>query len=76
MNTKNDLRSAHGETVNSVYVSFDARIVISVDDDSIRIWNPVSGTELYQTGTDSDEDSVIPGLGMMYRMETSSRLDS
>ena len=76
MKNENGFRSAHANSVNSVFVSFNAGVVISVDDDSIRIWDPVNGVELYQTDMNDSEDSVIPGLGSIYRMEAVSQLDS
>ena len=76
MTKKNGLRTAHAESVNSVFVSFDAGVVISVDEDSIRIWDPVNGTEIYQTGMSNEDDSVIPGLGSIYRFNTDLALDS
>jgi len=76
MNNKNGLRSAHGNSVNSVFVNFDAGVVISYDEDSIRIWNPVDGIEIYQTEMKDSEDSVIPGLGSIYRMSPVNQFDS
>ena len=68
------LTTAHGETVNSVFVNFNAGVVISVDEESIRLWDPVNGTEIFETGM--KEDTVIPGLGHMYRIDTDLHLDS
>ena len=76
MRKKFSFRTAHAESVNSTIVNFDAGVVISYDDKSIRIWNPVSGTEIYQTDLNNDEDAVIPGLGLAYSMEDSMHLDS
>ena len=70
MRKKKGLRSAHRESVNSVFVSFDRSVVISVDDKSIRVWDPVNGLEIYETEVDSTDDSVVPGLSAMFRSET------
>lgn len=76
MNRKNDLKSAHGESVNSMIISFNAGVVISLEDDSIRIWNPVNGIQLYESCMKDDEDAVIPGFGSFYRMDEVTRFDS
>lgn len=55
-----ELITAHDESVNSVFVSLSKGIVISVDEESLRVWDPVNGIEIYQT--DIDEDTVIPEL--------------
>ncbi|NNE67015.1 MAG: hypothetical protein HKN33_10665 [Pyrinomonadaceae bacterium] len=75
MRKKFSFRTAHTESVNSTIVNFDAGVVISFDDTSIRIWNPVSGTEVYQSEI-QNEDSVIPGLGSTYNLESVMQLDS
>ncbi len=62
------IRFAHADSVNSVFIDFDASVVISVDEDSIRLWDPVNGRELFQTGAGDSEDAVIPGLGSIYLM--------
>lgn len=76
MKYKNEFRSAHSGSVNSVIISFNVGVVISVDEDSIRIWNPVDGTQVYQSSVNENEDAVIPGLGSIYRMDAVSRFDS
>ncbi len=76
MKSKNVFRSAHSESVNSMIVSFNAGVVISFDEDSIRIWNPVDGTQVYQSSVFEDEDAVIPGLGSIYHMDEVTQFDS
>lgn len=66
MKNPRKMRFAHADSVNSVFIDFDASVVISVDDDSIRLWDPVNGRELFQADAGDSEDAVIPGLGSIY----------
>jgi len=64
----NNLKVAHKGSVNSVFMNLEAKIVIGIDEDSIRIWDPVKGTELHVYDTNEEEDSLIPGLNNIYRI--------
>jgi hypothetical protein len=70
------MRSAHKDSVNSIFVSFKEGIVISIDENSIRVWDPVTGVDLYETYTSDSEDVVIPGLGLFYRTDSNAKLES
>ena len=63
MNKTKGLKAAHMDRVNSMFVSFEASVVISVSDDEIRIWDTVNGVELYQSSDPSDGDRFVVNLG-------------
>ena len=67
MDMMNNLKAAHKGSVNSVFVNLEVGVVIGVDEDSIRIWDPVKGTELHVYDA-NDDDSLIPGLNNIYRV--------
>ena len=73
MKSPSGLRLAHRESVNSVFVNFEAGVVISLDENSIRIWDPVNGTELFETDMDDSDNSFIPGLSGNYRLEAACK---
>jgi hypothetical protein len=66
MNKTKGIRAAHLDKVNSMFVSFEARVVISVTDDSIRIWDTVNGVELYEASQE-DGDSLVLNFGPFNR---------
>ena len=66
MNKLKGLRAAHAGKVNSMFVSFQASVVISVSDDSIRIWDTVNGVELYES-KGRDDDPIVLNLGPFNR---------
>jgi len=63
MNKTKGLKAAHMDRVNSMFVSFEASVVISVSDDEIRIWDTVNGVELYQSSDENDGDRFVVNLG-------------
>lgn len=67
MNKHKGLKAAHSERVNSMFVSFEASVVISISDDSIRIWDTVNGVELYQTSEVDSGDRFVINLGPFNR---------
>lgn len=67
MNKRKGLKAAHSDKVNSMFVSFEASVVISVSDDSIRIWDTVNGVELYQASDKSETDRFVVNLGPFNR---------
>jgi len=54
------------DKVNSMFVSFEASVVISVSDDSIRIWDTINGVELYEVKGD-EGDPIVLNLGPFNR---------
>ena len=54
------------EKVNSMFVSFEASVVISVSDDSIRIWDTINGVELYEV-RGGEGDPIVLNLGPFNR---------
>ncbi|NNF00036.1 MAG: hypothetical protein HKN25_13525 [Pyrinomonadaceae bacterium] len=67
MNHLSKLRSAHMGAVNSVFVNLEAGVVIGLDEDSIRIWDPVKGVELHAYDAKNTDDVIISGMTSMYR---------
>lgn len=67
MNKHRGLRAAHSNKVNSMFVSFEASVVISVSDDSIRIWDTVNGVELYEAAEEKQSDRIVINLGPFNR---------
>jgi len=67
MKQRNQLKSAQMGAVNSVFVNIEAGVVIGLDDDSIRIWDPVKGVELQVFDTKNGEDQILTAVGSMYR---------
>ncbi len=67
MDQLNKIKTAHMGTVNSVFVNLAAGVVIGIDEDSIRIWDPVRGIELHTYDADSTDEVLISALGSMYR---------
>lgn len=67
MNKLKNLRAAHSEKVNSMFVSFEASVVISVSDDTIRIWDTVNGVELYEKADELEQDRIVLNLGPFNR---------
>lgn len=67
MNKSKGLKAAHSERVNSMFVSFEASVVISVSDDSIRIWDTVNGVELYEKADELERDRIVLNLGPFNR---------
>ncbi len=67
MDRINSIKAAHMGTVNSVFFNLAAGIVIGMDDDSIRIWDPVLGIELHTYDADSTDEVLLSALGSMYR---------
>jgi hypothetical protein len=67
MNKKKGIRAAHLDKVNSMFVSFEASVVISVSEDEIRIWDTVNGVELYQSSEEKDGDRFVINLGPFNR---------
>ena len=68
MNRQNQLKSAHMGTVNSVFVNLEAGVVIGLDEDSIRIWDPVKGVELHAYDTKNTDDVLLSAMNSMYRV--------
>ena len=66
MNKLKGLKAAHSEKVNSMFVSMQASVVISVSDDSIRIWDTVNGVELYES-RGREDDRIVLNLGPFNR---------
>lgn len=66
MNKLKGLKAVHSDRVNSMFVSFEASVVISVSDDSIRIWDTVNGIELYET-KGRDDEPIVLNLGPFNR---------
>lgn len=67
MSRQDQLKSAHMGSVNSVFVNLEAGVVIGLDEDSIRIWDPVKGVEIHVFDTKNGEDQFIPAMSSMYR---------
>ncbi len=66
--TKNKgFKAVHDEKVNSAFVNFEASVVISLSDDSIRIWDTVNGVELYQSSENLEEEKFVLNLGPFNR---------
>lgn len=68
MSRQNQLKSAHMGTVNSFFVNLDAGVVIGLDDDSIRIWDPVKGVELHAYDAKSTDDVLLSSMNSIYRV--------
>lgn len=62
-----ELKAAHSEKVNSMFVSFESSVVISVSDNSIRIWDTVNGVELYENANENELDKIVLNLGPFNR---------
>lgn len=67
MNLVKGLRTAHTAAVSSIYVCFEAGIVIDLDDDAIKIWDTVKGVELNVYPSDNNEDAIVPGLNSIFK---------
>ncbi len=61
------LKSAHMGSVNSIFVSLEAGVVIGLEEDSIRVWDTVEGIELHVYNKNDADDSFVPGLSSIYR---------
>ncbi len=70
MERVNGIKMADMDAVNSVFVSFETAVVISVDNDSIRIWDPVKGLEIYVADIDDSEDSVNTCFSSIFDIKT------
>ena len=68
MNKPNQLKSAHMGSVNSVFVNLEAGVVIGLDEDSIRIWDPVKGVELHAYDAKNTDDVMLSAMSSMYRL--------
>ncbi|REJ78805.1 MAG: hypothetical protein DWQ47_05010 [Acidobacteria bacterium] len=67
MNKLKGLKAAHSDKVNSMFVSFEASVVISVSDNSIRIWDTINGVELYEASEGIEGDPIVLNLGPFRR---------
>ncbi|MEZ5345445.1 MAG: hypothetical protein R2681_07820 [Pyrinomonadaceae bacterium] len=61
------LRTAHAAAVNSLFVCFEAGLVIGLDEDTIKIWDTVKGVELNVYRSENNDDSIVPGLNAIFR---------
>ena len=54
-------------SVNSVFLNVEAGIVIGLDGDAIRVWDPVRGVELHVYESTDGDDAFVPGLSSIFR---------
>ncbi len=67
MKIEKGLRTAHTTEVNSLFVCFEAGLVIGLDNDSIKIWDTVKGVEVKVYESKNNDDAIIPGLNSIFR---------
>jgi len=68
MGQVNGIRAAHMGRVNSIFLNLEAGVVIGLEEDSIKIWDPVNGVELHVYDAQDSEDVLIPAIGSMSRI--------